>query len=282
MPGKTTALVLQGAAEVVEWASEHPEQIERAGSWLKGLITTTPPFLVTGIKSAGKSVLWDFLTGAAYAEGYQPPDASASVDRGKLKGRGRDGSVPGVVVPGDPHSRARQDALEAHLGPSKGGVSGVVHVVCDGLARPRSSDLAAHLEGRAPRLEDYVAGKRREELEDYDRICHELEGYWRRHHRPFWLLIVCAKADLYQGRLSEVAERYCPGGSGAFAQRIDRLRGDIGRLNVNVDVAAVSCLAEDFRWAEETISSRLDERARRAYVANLRTKIFALTGAREG
>ncbi|KIG16769.1 hypothetical protein DB30_04113 [Enhygromyxa salina] len=280
MSGKA-ALALQGAQQVVKWAQDHPDEVKRAGSWLRGMLSSTPaPVLVTGIKSVGKSVLWDFLSGAAYTEGYSPPDTSASIGQANLKGRGAGGKkVAGIVIPGDPDSHARQDAFERHFTSRKSEISGLIYVVCAGLAHPRSPDAQAHLLRTHPSIESFVEKKLEEELEDFDKTCHELESYWRKHRRPFWLLVVTAKADLYQDRLAGVSDCYCPGGGGAFARRVERLQSNIGRLNVAVDSAAVSCLPEDFAWGDSIVKSEIDEAARRAYVVRLRAKIFDLCRA---
>lgn len=280
MSGKA-ALALQGAQQVAKWAQEHPDKVERVGSWLRDVLSKSPaPVLVTGIKSVGKSVLWDYLSGAAYAEDYTPPDASASVGQGKLKGWGAGGKkVAGIVIPGDPNSHARQDAFEQHFTSPKSEISGLIYVVCGGLAHPRSPDAKAHLLQKYPSIESFMEKKLEEELEDFDKTCHELETYWRKHRKPFWLLVVTAKADLYQDRLPDISDCYCPGGGGAFAQRVERLQSDIGRLNIEVDSVAVSCLPEDFAWGDSIVKSQIDEVARRAYVTRLRAKVFDLCRA---
>lgn len=244
------------------------------------ILEVTAPVLVTGIKSAGKSVLWDFLTGAAYDEGYMPPDTSADVQEGKLKGQGSRGKrVSAIVIPGERESHARQDAFERYFNSRGSEISGLIYVVCAGFAKPRSGDAAAHLLRKHPELISFVDEKRREELADLDKTCHELESYWRKHRKPLWMLVVTAKADLYQDQLDNISEHYCPGGSGAFARRLEQLQFDVGRLNLTIDSAAVSCLPENFVWGGSTVESRLDASARRAYVARLRTRIHDLCRA---
>jgi hypothetical protein len=276
-----TAIVLQSAQQAMAWVKEHPEYVREASSWLRQLFTRSlPPVVFTGIKSAGKTVLWDFLSGAAYDEDYAPPDASADVEDGELKGRGKGGRrVPGIVIPGERGLHARQSAFERHFASKGSELSGLVYVVCAGLAKPRSSDAAAHLARQFPDLDSFVAAKLSEELADFDKTCHELESYWRKHRRPLWLLVVTTKADLYQDRLSSISDYYCPGGDGRFARRLEQLQNDIGRLNLTIDSAAVSCLSEDFAWGETTITSQLDDDARRAYVARLRARIHELCRA---
>lgn len=276
-----TNIVLWGAQQAIDWVEKHPEHVREAGSWLERLFRRSlPPVVFTGIKSAGKSVLWDFLSGAAYSESYEPPDASADVEDGALHGRGKGGRrVRGIVIPGERSLDVRHSAFEEHLSSKGSEVSGLVYVTCAGLARPRSPDAAAHLARKLPELDAFVEAKLAEELDDFERTCHELEVYWRKHRRPLWLLVVTTKADLYQERLGAISDYYCADGSGPFARRLERLQNDIGRLNLAIDSAAVSCLGEDFSWGETTITSQLDDVARRAYVARLRARIHELCRA---
>ena len=45
---------------------------------------------ITGMQGAGKSVLYDYLSGRSYKTGYQPPLQSQHLEKGKMKHAGKE------------------------------------------------------------------------------------------------------------------------------------------------------------------------------------------------
>jgi hypothetical protein len=235
-----------------------------------------PPFVITGVKSVGKTVLFDHLTGNAFSEDWSLPDASIKPDYGKLKSDKIIGKPHGLAIPGETNSSARQSTLIQALDKK---VSGFIHVVCGGLAPPRSPDARKHLEARHPEMEDFRKEWLEREAADFEIVCHDLTRYWERHRAPFWLLLVIAKIDLFTNDEVEHLTQHYGDESGLVGHRMLRLRDTIGHSNLLIDGCYSACVRENFHWNGKVRNSSLTETERRIYVTKLREKIISLSGS---
>jgi len=87
----------------------------------------------TGLGGAGKTVLFDFLSGQGFKQGYKPPRPSQSVEKGKVRKANRKMAIS--VLPGQMDSPRLQGISEIFL--DKKTVDGVIHVVCNGFVDVR-------------------------------------------------------------------------------------------------------------------------------------------------
>ena len=157
------ALLQQGAEHVARNPLESKTTVKR---WLRLLQNKKPRVLVAGNKSAGKTILADFLSGLAYKQGYRPPGVSNKVETSKVPGN------PTLMLETVPGDRSVKRSIALHkLGAGKTKIDGVLHVLANGYSLPRG-ELArdAALE-RHPTLA-FVWGKERIDS-GYDRATME-------------------------------------------------------------------------------------------------------------
>jgi hypothetical protein len=126
---------------VVEWlasgliAYRHRDDLRHMASTIwKKLFGTKTCLAFTGMSGAGKTVLFDHLSGRAFEQGYQSPLRSQKMEQGDITSEAQKLKVH--VVPGQ-DAQPRRHALDG-LFDGKGRVEGVVHVVCNGFATVRS------------------------------------------------------------------------------------------------------------------------------------------------
>ncbi|MRG95162.1 ATP-binding protein [Polyangium spumosum] len=212
--------------------------------------------VVTGMSGAGKTMLLSALTGAAERRGFRPPERSLGVERARVQAKEPRRRIALAVVPGQPgyHRVAAQDDLLL----SKKPVDGVVHVVCNGYAAFHAEAVAMLRRQGASSLESLRTYYHDREAEDFKETLDLLRRSWKKHHKPFWMMVAVAKADLYQEGLPEAAARYAPGGDGPFIDLLREFQGRIGSDNFQWDAQPVCSWLETFTYGDVTISPQID------------------------
>ncbi len=219
----------------------------------------------TGMAGAGKTVLFDHITGNAFKAGYRPPPISQVPEKGKLLTHRK--KIALTVVPGQ-DSAPRLVATDSLFG--KESVHGVVHVVCNGFAALRSSDAKQYItEHGLQTIEQFQEVQRREELRDLDDTCNLIRQSIRKHKEPRWMIVAVSKIDLYYDNLSRAAEYYSPSSDSPFAERMRKLEHKVGADNFRWSAVPVCSSLEDFTWGEHTIVSnvKVKTQARDHYLA---------------
>src|SRR5205085_1980084 len=211
MAVETTSWVLPVAQEAYKHRKEVLSAWNRITTFLFG---SKKAIAFTGTAGAGKTVLFDHLTGLAYKPGYVPPLTSQSVEIGKVaapKKRIRVSVIPGQEAP--PRVYAINNIF---LG--KKPVDGVIHVVSNGFIETRSQAARETLikEGNLTTLEQYREHQLGQELIDIDSTCELIRQTIYKHHKPTWMLIAVAKADLYYESIAQAERYYSPHGDSRF------------------------------------------------------------------
>jgi hypothetical protein len=222
------------------------------------ILKSNEKIAITGERGAGKSVIYDAITGQI-GEGYLPRGQSEDVEKRRVKivapsGRARSYIA---VVPGQ-RSAERDRALENVFG-SPGGpqskLRGVIHVVCWGYQQIWSASdrylLSRELKARGADLERIRLVNHQSELRDFDEVCQLLEDTWSSSEPGVWLIVAVTKADLYWSELDAVKREYVPTTSGLgrpFAQRLRSLADQVGHSRLKVAVTPVSSLSSPYHF----------------------------------
>lgn len=261
------ALLQDGAEYVARNPVRTKSTVKR---WIQLLQNKKPRVLVTGSKSAGKTVLADFLSGVAYKKGYTPPGASTKVETSKVAGNP---TLLLETVPGD-RSVKRSSALHK-LGAGKTKIDGVLHVLANGYSLPRGELARDAALARYPTLADLVQANRGHEAEDLRTTLHDLRNYWVAKRRPFWVLIALTKADLYDDRGRVDAVRRLQSGGDLFTP-LKEFQEQVGSDNVDIHVAVTACWPDPFVWGRERIESSYDRSTMEHHVELVRRQLTDL------
>ena len=171
------------------------------------------------MSGAGKTVLFDHLSGNATKPNYKLPLPSEAVEKGKITNKKR---LTAFVLPGQ-EERPRLEAIE-DVFRGKNAVSGVVHVVANGFIELRSQAAREFLvESGIKTLEEFRRAQIADELLDLDSTCDILRQSINKHRSPKWLLVVVTKADLFYNEITEAEKYYSPNGNSQFAERLKQL-----------------------------------------------------------
>lgn len=212
--------------------------------------------VVTGMSGAGKSMLVAALSGAADRRGFRPPERSLAVEKAKLQAKEERRRIALAVVPGQQgyHRQGAQDDLLL----SKKPVDGVVHVVCNGYAAFHGAALGLFDTQGTQSFEASRAHHHAREIDDFVETLELLRRSFKKHHKPFWMLVAVAKADLYQDTLGAAAARYAPGGEGPFQEALRVFQGRIGSDNFQWSAIPVCSWLETFSFGDTTIQPQMD------------------------
>ena len=260
--------MLEGSGWLLAEGYKHREEIrttlEKFWTFFRGKKTR---IAFTGHAGAGKTVLFDHLTGSAYKQGYTPPNQSLSEEMGKIATVGK--RIKIITIPGE-HSPARLDVLD-ELFTAKDTVDGIVHVVSNGFVDIRGQTEKEVLirDRQLDTLEKFRESQRKAELADLAETCQIIRKSARVHQRPKWLLVAVAKVDLYYPELAAAEAYYSPASSSSpFASVLNELTLDVGRDNFRWRAAPVCCWLEDFIWNQNRASSTLKTPERDEYISN--------------
>lgn len=214
----------------------------------------------TGLAGAGKSVLFDFLRGAGFKQGYKPPKPSQSVEKGKVRKLNKRMAIS--VLPGQTDSPRMQGLDEIFLG--KKGVDGVIHVVSNGFIEKRSPDAKNLLikENKLKTIEQFRQYQFKKELADLNETCEIIRKSIHRNQKPKWLLVAVTKVDLFYDKLDVARDHYSPHGRSEFAKRLKDLQIQVGTDNFRWETVPVCAWLNDFEWNGEKQPSvlKVDER----------------------
>ncbi len=125
-----------GIVKVAGTAYKNRRHIVRTWQWIDNKLRGEKKTIAfTGVSGAGKTVLFDYLSGIAYKQGYAPPVGSSqkvdrsqeTVEKDKLRNVPKR-RIARIVIPGA-ESQPRFEAMEDLL-KKRHEVCGIVHVVC--------------------------------------------------------------------------------------------------------------------------------------------------------
>lgn len=230
---------------------------EIAGTWnrlLNRILGKHSQLAMTGMPGSGKSVLLDHLSGRAFDAQYELPETSAQVERETLRRSGQRLAL--AVLPGQSSTTRLEGINDLFLGKKR--VRGVVHVVSFGYTETRSTFAVEVMRDRD--LADLREIRLKEELNDLKDTCNTIRTYWNRHREPIWMIVAANKVDLYSDSpsLEEAHARYSENAASPFTDVIRELEARIGADNFGWQAMPVCGWLEDFKWADETIESKLD------------------------
>lgn len=225
----------------------------------------------TGLGGAGKTVLFDFLTGQGFKQGYKPPRPSQSVEKGKIRKANQKMAIS--VLPGQMDSPRIQGINEIFH--DKKAVDGVIHVVCNGFVDIRSSTAREFLikDQNLKTIEEFRQLQLREELSDLEETCKILRQSIQKHQKPKWLIVAVTKIDLFYDKLDVVRAYYSPSGSSEFAKRLKLLETQVGTDNFRWETVPVCTWLNGFEWNNEKASSVLKTDERDHYLAQFAEEI---------
>lgn len=270
----TTGWIIPAATEV--W--DHREEV--ISVWkqiLTALDSRKAELAITGMEGVGKSVLADFLSGRAYAMGYEPPDFSFVEETNRMATE--KAKVALRVVPGHA-SPQRNDSLE-ELFEAKRPVCGVIHVVANGFARLREEatkdtwlrDL------KVTNVDAYRKQQLARELADLNETCAAIRKSHRKHRAPTFLIVAVSQVDLWEADLTQVRAYYAPKGPSEFSKRLDLLQSEVGSDNLFWQPLPVCTSLEPFSWDGHQVSPTLSSRQRDVLVGRLCRTLKALVSS---
>ncbi len=234
---------------------------------LKGKKAT---IVFTGLPGAGKTQLFDKLSGRTEKKGYLPPGRSAKVEKGGRKISAdslRDEPkkrLAYVVIPGQTSS-VRQKAFEDMFS-GKTEIAGIIHVVSSGLPTLRTREAAQVLkEQHVADVASYRQYQLLQEVEDLDETCMAIERYMIASRKPIWLFIVATKIDLFLNTLDHDLTVY-EKASSPFVERLRQLQSRVGSLNFDWELVAVSAWNEDFDYNGEKLISSISPEQQNKYL----------------
>jgi hypothetical protein len=253
------------------------------------LYRTAVPIVVTGLRGAGKSVLYESLIGKV-RNSYVPHGPSLDVESHKTFIRSARSKIraQAIVLPGqDSDERA---AASIKIFGHGSYPAGVIHAASWGYGTVwevgDQESVAEEIEatGRRADLEAIHEWNLREELGDFEETCTRLKEAWGRRSQV-WLIIAVTKCDLYWSDLGRVRDYYIPGrptpphpgqppSESAFCQLLRGVVEYVGEGNCKVAVVPLSCYTEAYRFNAVSKQASLDART----TANLVNQFRGLVG----
>jgi hypothetical protein len=252
------------------------------------LYRPTLPLVVTGLRGAGKSVLYDSILGKV-GNSYVPGGQSFDVEPHRTFIRTKESKirVQAMVLPGQ-DSDERSVALVKFFG-NRNYPTGVIHATCWGYstvwdpADRRSVVDEITGEGKKVKIEEIQKWNLREELVDFKDTCDLLAGAWERRSRV-WLIIAVTKCDLFWPDIGKARDYYIPGRPspsqpGAPPREsdfCDALRGlveYVGGGNLKVAVVPVSCYPQEYKFERVSKKAGLDLGTTSVLVNRFRTLV---------
>ena len=219
---------------------------------------------VTGLSGAGKTVLLDHLTGAAFHRGYSPPGRSRSLEKGKMPAKGfRLGlnTIPGQDSP--PRFAALSKVFE-----TKQPIDGVIYVVANGFVslREHAAQEVLVKDIGVDTIEKLRQHFLEEELSDLEETLDYVRKSLRKSHKPTRMVIAVAKSDLFYDKITDAERYYSPTGSGPFVEKMQNFMNQVGSDNFDWEAVPVAAWLEDFEWGGEKLSSQFKPEQRDHFV----------------
>jgi hypothetical protein len=250
------------------------------------------PILITGSRGAGKSVVYDAITGRI-GRSYSPGGASEQIDRRRVKtGQSRKQRSTARIVPGQ-FASEDQERIFFDMFRNGNRPRGVIHVVSWGYDwiwnRDRRRAVCEFLRGTGvePDLEALRADSLKKELESFRQLRNRLKAAWSPRPAGAWLIVAVTKCDLYWASIDDARRYYLPNGekdeTNEFCSMLRSLIVDPDDGNLRrFAVLPVSSLARPFDFSESTdfdfrtpitVESSLTDIQRRALISQLQLKI---------
>jgi len=261
--------VIPAAKEVYDHREEIVSAWDRIVSTIVGKKRTV---VFTGMGGAGKTVLFDHLSGAAFSPHYKPPsEASQAVEVGKLPGRKK--RIRVSVVPGQESQPRLQSLKELFYGDKP--INGIVHVVSNGFVEIREAGSREVLinDVGLNTMQRFRDHQLREEVEDLDATCDAIRQSAQTHHMPNWMIVAVNKCDLYVDQIEQARLYYSAPKDSPFFTRLVELEKQLGSDNFRWTVMPVCSWLEDFEWNGNTRKSRLNVKQRNALLSRFATTL---------
>lgn len=263
----TAGAISKWALPVAKEAYKNREALRSAWKTFVKLFGRGRYLAVTGMAGAGKTVLFDHLSGKATGRDYKPPGTSEGPEKGNAKGTAT--RIGLITVPGQ-SAPARHRANDKIFGAkkAKNAVDGVVHVVCNGFAATRREQAAGILVEKGYKtLAEYRKLRLQEELDDLEDTCGLIRRSIRETRKPAWLVVAVDKLDLYYDALPDAQRRYSPEGTGPFVDKLNLLSSRVGSDNFYWQASPVCGWLENFEWNGEVARSQFGDAERNHYLA---------------
>lgn len=267
--------VLEGAKSLVENKGFIGQLWQGLTTKLLGKKST---IVFTGLAGAGKTTLFDCLSGRTELVSYKPPRRSTEVEKRQTKvaadpihddGKKR---LAYVVIPGQ-ESSIRQAAFE-ELFTGKDEIAGIIHVVSGGLPTLRENVSAQILaDNGIDTIEKFRSHQLEAELEDLDLTCKAIERYMTASRKPIWMMVAVNKIDLFSATIEHEMSLYSKATT-PFAERLNLLQKRVGSLFFDWDIVPVSAWLEDFRFNGQKIDSSLKRPQQQQYAKAFIEKII--------
>ena len=231
----------------------------------------------TGMQGVGKTVLFDYLTGAAYDPNYTLPGPSKFPEEktDHLK------KVKRIiqVVPGDPDSPEKFKTIGAAFDGKKT-VDGLVHVVANGYAEIRGEGVTEQFVGRGiDTIERIREEQLRAELDDLDDVLSYVKKTGKMYDKPKWMIVAVTKLDLFADQIGPVESYYAADPASPFVAKLNDVRAELGKKNFGWTALPVCSSLEDYEFNGQTKKSDFSEQRRNRLVVALDTALRAYSSS---
>lgn len=230
--------------------------------------------VVTGMPSAGKSMLAGQMHGRARELYHETPGESKSVEVDAITLGEWTKLVR--VLPGQVGYRA-QGEIDAFI--DNESLEGLIHVVDFGYSGPRDPVIAGRLI-EEDGLDTIDKLRARNLALEVDALKMELANVRKLlvgPNRFKWIVIVVNKIDLFKSSLDHALAHYHPSGNSHFSRALREFQAEVGSANVKVYIANTCASEDDFRWNEELIESSLGHNAQKIVLRDFMESISLIS-----
>jgi hypothetical protein len=210
--------------------------------------------IVTGMPSAGKSMLVGQMHGRARELYHEAPGESKSVEVDAITLG--DWTRLVRVLPGQAGYRV-QGELDTFV--NNDALEGLIHVVDFGYSGPRDPLVAGELirEDGLDTIEKLRARNLEREVDALRLELSNIRKLLASKNNFKWIVVAVNKIDLFGGRLEDALNHYHPSGTGAFGKVLKDFQAEIGRNNLNIYIAKTCAYEDDFVWGKESVKSSI-------------------------
>lgn len=216
--------------------------------------------IVTGMPSAGKSMLVGQMHGRARELYHEAPGESKSVEVDAITLGEWTKLVR--VLPGQAGYRV-QGELEAFV--DNDALEGLIHVVDFGYSGPRDPIVAKELirEDGLDTIEKLRARNLDREIDAIKLEISNVRKLLAKKNNFKWIVIAVNKVDLFGSDLESALAHYHPHGTGAFGRELREFQAEVGRNNLKVYIAQTCAYEDDFKWGDELLKSSIGHNAQK-------------------
>ena len=246
----------------------HKEDVKTLWNRLSTLLKGSH-IAVTGMSGAGKTVLFDHLTGKAPKIGYRPPDRSQRAEKGKTTLTNK--RIGLSVVPGQ-LSTPRSVELQ-HLFTDKPGVDGVIHVACHGYTLLRKEEADSILQQGLGTLQQFTEYQRQQEISELEEVLRYIQRSYTKQQKPKWMLVAAAKYDLYSNQVQDVSQYYSNASHSDFVSLLQKYSAQVGTNNFRWEAVPVCTYLDAFAYGSEIVKPQLTEPERDYFLTGFVKKL---------